>query len=120
MPIDQAEAVTEFRAAGLGDPNRQFTAESLAGSGQAFRLTTGTASGVFVAEVRGNHLWIHGAGAAASSGLTAAGLALFDAMATTAGCEFIAFETARPGLARLAKKNGYRPAAVVMKKKVTR
>lgn len=118
-PITAGAAAAEMWAAGLVDPDGQYTPESLAGSGQAFRLVTAAGSGVFVCEKRKNHLWIHGAAASGSAGLTADGMALFERMAQAAGCEFVAFETHRPGLMKLAKKGGYRVQAVILKKKVS-
>ena len=117
--VGQQEAASALRAAGLTDTDGQFTPETLAASGQSFNLETSAGKGVFVAEVRGNHLWIHGAGAVGTSGMTKDGMDLFDAMAKSAGCKFVAFETARRGLERIAKKNGYRTTAVVMKKRVS-
>lgn len=116
--ISQADAVAHLRAAGLADPLGQFTPESLAASGQAFRLTTAAGEGIFIVEKRGDHLWIHGAGAVGSEGLTGVGLALIEAMAIANGCAFVAYETNRPGLQRLAMKKGYRTTAVIQKKKV--
>lgn len=116
---DKATAVQALASAGLCDPNGQHTPETLANSGQAFTLTTAGGAGVFVVEKRGNHLWVHGAGAVKTTGLTSAGLEVIEAMAVQAGCDFVAFETARPGLTRIAKTKGYRVSAVVMKKKVT-
>lgn len=117
--IDATDAAQALADAGLMDPHGQHTPRSLANSGQAFRLTTAGGSGVFIVEKRGNHLWIHGAGAVKTTGLTADGLALIESMGVQSGCEYVAFETARPGLTSIAKKKGYRVSAVVMKKKVT-
>lgn len=116
--VSQDAAAQALRAAGLTDPAQQFTPESLAASGQAFQLTTAGGTGVFVAEKRGTHLWIHGAGGVQTKGLTAAGFEVIEALARQADCDFVAFETARPGLSRLAKKTGFKVSAMVMKKKV--
>jgi hypothetical protein len=114
-----SEAAQAMTAAGLRDTHGQFTPESIASSGQAFKLTTAGGTGVFVAEKRGNHLWIHGAGGVKTSGLTADGLGVIEALAREIGVEFVAFETKRPGLTRLAKKAGYSVNAVIMTKRVT-
>lgn len=116
--VSQAAAADALRAAGLIDPTQGFTPETLAASGQAFQLTTAGGTGVFVAEKRGNHLWIHGAGGVQTKGLTEAGFAVIEALAVQADCDYVVFETARPGLCRLAKKTGFKVSAMVMKKKV--
>ena len=116
--ITKSAAADALRAAGLVDPTGQFTPESLAASGAAFELTTARGAGVFVAEVRGDRLWIHGAGAVGSKNLTQDGLELFDAMALAGGCRFIRFETDRAGLVRLSKKAGFKTRAVVMEKEL--
>lgn len=117
-PIDRSQAAAALRAAGLIDPAGQFTPESLAASGQGFELATDAGKAVFVAQVRGDHLWIHGAGTSAGA-MMGHGLAFADQLAKSSGCRFVAFETARPGLVRIAKKHGYKNTALVMKKAVS-
>lgn len=112
------DAASVMRAAGLGDASRQYTAESVAEKGQAFKLSTAGGEGVFVVELRGIELWVHGAGGVASSGLTAPGLAVIEALARSNGCVHVAFQTARPGLVKLAKKSGYRVVGFIMEKSV--
>lgn len=112
------EAISAMIEARLVDKNKQFTPEGLANSGQAFKLTTAGGQGVFVAEKRGNHLWIHGAAGINSSGLTGVGLIVIESLAKESGAQFVAFETARPGLAKLSKKQGYQVAGIIMKKRV--
>lgn len=116
--IAPEQAAQTMRAAGLRDPARQFTPESIAARGTAFRLTAAGGEGVFVAEKKGAQLWIHGAGGIASSGLTGVGLGVIEAMAQQMDCEAVAFQTARPGLVKLAKKSGYRITGVIMEKSV--
>lgn len=116
MKPDHAAAV--LARAGLVDPTGQFTPDSLAASGAAFELTTAGGTGVFIAEVRGDRLWIHGAGAVGSKNLTGDGLALFEAMAVAGGCRYIRFETDRPGLVRLSKKAGFKTRAFILEKEI--
>lgn len=112
--VSQSHAAAVLARAGLIDPTGQFTPESLAASGHAFELTTAGGTGVFVAEKRGDRLWIHGAGAVGSQGMTQDGLEFFKAMAVQGGCRYIRFETDRRGLVRLAKKAGFRTRSAVM------
>lgn len=116
--VSKQEAITAMKAAKLVDKHAQFTPEGLADSGQCFKLTTAGGEGVFVAEKRGNHLWIHGAAGVKSSGLTGVGLVVIEALARESGAEFVVFETERAGLAKLAKKQGYRVSGMIMKKRV--
>lgn len=116
--ISQAHACAVMQAAGLQDDAQQFTPETIAAMGQAFEITTAGGVGVFVVEKRGGYLWVHGAGGVKTAGLTAAGLGVIEALAVESECHTVAFETARPGLARLAKKTGYSVRAVIMKKRV--
>ena len=107
-PIEPDEAAHVLRAAGGIDPARLHTPESIAASGVCFALNTQAGRGVFVAEKRGSQLWIHGAGSTGSTGMIHDGMAVAEAMALQAGCDRVAFQTARPGLARIAKKRGYK------------
>lgn len=116
--VSKTDAITAMKAAHLVDKHAQFTPETLAENGQCFKLTTAGGEGVFVAEKRGNHLWIHGAAGVKSSGLTGVGLVVIEALAKECGAEFVAFETARAGLAKLSKKQGYKVAGMIMKKRV--
>jgi hypothetical protein len=116
--IDAAQAALVMRAAGLVDPARVHTPESISKCGEAFRLTTAGGSGVFVVEKRGTQLWIHGAGAVASRELTAIGFEVVAAMARHMACDSVAFQTARPGLVRLAKNSGYRVTGFIMEKSI--
>ena len=105
-----------MRRAGLADPAGWHTPESIAACGQCFSLDTGRGQGVLVAEKRGGQLWIHGAGASGGYGLAVDGLAIVEALADKAGCNSVAFQTGRPGLARIAKKQGYRITGFILEK----
>lgn len=116
--MSQTDAERAMREAGLHDPAHGITPETIAASGQGFRLTTAGGEGVFVAEKRGPEMWVHGAASISSKGLTADGLGVIEAMAKTADCNHVAFQTARPGLVRLARKSGYRVTGFIMEKSI--
>lgn len=105
-----------MHAAGLVDPAHADTPESIAAGGASFELTGPGGRGVFVAEKRGRQLWIRGAGAVQTSGLAALGLHVVEAMALQSECDSVAFQTARPGLVRIAKKQGYRITGFILEK----
>ncbi|MEZ2296478.1 hypothetical protein [Variovorax sp. RCC_210] len=113
-----ADAAATMRAAGLRAPLACDTPEGIAAHGQCFELRTPAGVGVFVARVKGEVLWIDGAGSRSGAGLTEVGLALFDEMAKRCGCTHVAFETRRVGLVKKSKSAGYRVAGFIMKKAV--
>lgn len=115
--ISTARAAAVMRRAGLADPAGLHTPETIAACGQCFELSTGRGKGVFVAEKRGAQLWIHGAGASGGAGLAFDGLGIVETLAAQAGCDSVAFQTGRPGLARIAKKQGYRITGFILEKK---
>lgn len=118
--VSAADAAATMRAAGLRAPLPCDTPEDIAAHGRCFQLRAGDQLGVFVLRKRRGVLFVDGAGARAhGSGLTSAGLALFDHIARQAGCTEIAFETNRRGLVRLAEGQGYQVAGYIMKKAVT-
>lgn len=117
--VTPADAAATMRAAGLRAPLDCDTPEQIAAHGECFQLRTATGCGVFVLRREGGILWVDGAGARVrGTGLTAAGLALFDHIARLSGCTEIAFETNRRGLVHLAEKQGYSVAGYIMKKAV--
>lgn len=91
----------------------------VARAGQAFKYTRGDECGVFVVEKIGSQLWGHGAASEKSKGLYAPGLAVVEAVAITAGCESVGFQTDRPGVVRIARKNGYKVIGFILEKKVS-
>lgn len=101
------EAARVMRAAGLTGATRTVTAEELAAKGIPFRLTTTGGTGVFVVSKCDAQLWVHGAGAVGSKGLTADGLEVIEKIARHAGCTSVGFRTVRRGLVRLACRRGY-------------
>lgn len=102
--------------AGLDDPAGMSTPASIAKSGECFRLTVDDEMGVFVLQRRADRLWVSGAGSVGTSGMTAPGLDVIEAIAAQSACSKVAFQTGRPGLARLAKKQGYRLTGFIMEK----
>lgn len=116
--INPAAAEKAMNQAGLNDPLRGITPKTIAAAGQAFELTNENGTGVFVAEKRGAELWIHGAGSSKTTGLVLDGLAVVEALARASMCTLIAFQTTRPGLVRMAQKNGYRKRAIILEKSI--
>lgn len=108
-----------MQAAGLSAPVNCDTASQIAENGECFELTTSQGACVFVLRVKGSVLWIDGAGATRpGTGITEAGLELAEQIARRAGCDQIAFETARPGLLRKSKKQGFSIAGYIVKKSI--
>lgn len=109
-----------MRGAQIADPTGRATADDIAANGDAFRLTVGGESGIFVvkpyASVR--LLWVNGAGAIATTGLVAPGLAVIEDIAKKNEYTRVGFQTGRPGLVRLAKKQGYKIVGFIMEKSV--
>ena len=105
-------------AAGTGDPAGQSTPTSIAANGQCFELTAGGHSGCFVVRKHGAQLWVSGAGAVKSKGLTGVGLTIIEETARQSGCDSVAFQTKRPGLVKLAKKQNYKIVGFILEKKL--
>lgn len=116
--ITPGEAAAVLAAAGLADPAKRATPESIAAAGQAFALEIDGERGVFVLEKQGARMWVSGAGAVKTRGLTAPGFKAIEAVSREAGCVSVGFQTGRAGLVRLAKKQGYRVAGFIMEKGV--
>lgn len=115
--IAASQAAAAMQAAGLLAPVDCDNAEQIAAGGECFALTTGSGACVFVLRVKGSVLWIDGAGATRpGQGITEAGLLLAEQIARRAGCDQIAFETARPGLVRKSKLQGFAVAGYIMRK----
>lgn len=107
-----------MEAAGLTDPSKRQTPSTIASNGECFSLKVDGHEGVFVVEKQGGVLWIAGAGAMKSKGLTATGLQVIEQLARQSDCQRVSFQTGRRGLARLAGKQGYRVVGVIMEKSV--
>lgn len=105
-------------AARLQDPARLSTPDSIAENGDCFSLEVGGHSGVFVVRKKGGQLWVSGAAALASKGLAAAGLDVMQAIAAQTDCDTVGFQTARPGLVRIAKKQGFAVVGFILEKRI--
>lgn len=116
--IEQGRAAAVLEAAAMPDPARQSTPASIAGSGECFRLTADGSEGVFVLQRKGAGLWVSGAGAVQSKGLTGTGLQVVEQIAKQSDCQTVGFQTGRPGLVKLARKQGYRVVGFIMEKSV--
>lgn len=117
--VSAAQAVAVMRAVKhMADPSNMDTLESIAGNGECFRFAVGESEGVFVVKKKGCHLWVSAAAALASAGLAKIGMQAMDAIAVQAQCRTVGFQTARAGLVRLAKKQGYRVTGFIMEKRI--
>lgn len=115
--ISAHQAAAVMAAAGVADPAGLHTPASIAASGHCYALETDAGRGVFVCEKRGGQLWIHGAGSTDGTGMIHTGMDTAEALSRHAGCDSVAFQTARPGLVRIAKRRGYRVVGVILEKK---
>jgi len=116
--ISKSQAAARMNAAGLASPDGLATPESIAKNGECFELTHGAQSGVFVVEKNGARLWVSGAAAVASAGLVGVGLPVIEEIGRQSRCECVGFQTGRRGLARLARKQGYRVVGFIMEKSI--
>lgn len=116
--IEPGRAAAVLEAAAMSDPAKRSTPASIAESGECFQLTADGSEGVFVLQRKGAGLWISGAGAVQSKGLTGTGLQVIEQIAKQSDCQTVGFQTARPGLVRLAKKQGFKVVGVIMEKSI--
>jgi len=116
--VSQVEAAGLMAAAGLNSADGIATPATIAAAGECFKLSDGTSEGVFVLERHGARMWISGAGAVASAGLANIGLPVIEAIARQSRCERVGFQTLRPGLVKLAKKQGYRIKGFILEKEL--
>ena len=114
--ISAAYATSVLITAGCIDPTRQASAETIANIGTAFELTTPNESGVFVIEKRQKQMWIRAAAASKSRNFAPICFEVIAALARQTDCKTVAFQTARLGLAKLAKKQGYRVTGLILEK----
>lgn len=116
--IEPGRAAAVLEAAAMPDPAKRSTPASIAESGECFSLTANGSEGVFVLNRRGGGLWISGAGAVKSEGLTGTGLQVIEQIAKQSDCQRVGFQTARPGLVKLARKQGFKVVGFIMEKSV--
>lgn len=96
-------------------------AASVASNGQSFAIELQDGGALtFTVKAQNAVLWIGGAVGQAGQGadLTSQGLEFIESIARTAQCDYTAFATARPGLVRKAKRNGYQVAGFILRKKL--
>lgn len=110
-----AQALTETP---VRDPRGRATPESLAAHGTPVQVLAEGGSMVCVLRPQGNRLWIDAAAGAATENLTQLGLQLAEETARQSGLAAVCFETARPGLVRVAQQHGYRITGWIMEKDV--
>lgn len=116
--ISAADAAPVLEAVGVANPARRGEPQSIAESGDCFRLTVGDAGGVFVVKKRGAELWVSGAAAVKTAGLAVPGLCVLEQLAKKENCRTVGFQTRRPGLVRVAKKQGFKVVGFIMEKGV--
>lgn len=116
--VSTAHLAAVLARMGVHDPRGVNTPADIAAGGTCMRFVTPTGSMAFVLRKDGAMLWVDGAASEAGEGLTAPGLALAEAIALQSGCTHVAFETNRPGLARLATRQGYRISGFILEKAV--
>lgn len=111
-------AAAALARAGVVDPRGDNTPGDIARGGSCLRVRTENGDCFIVARVQGETFWMDGAASDRSEGLAPLLGHLAEEFARRAGCRRVAFETARPGLVRLARRRGWRFAAFVMEKEV--
>lgn len=112
------QAAQALARAGVIDPRGENSPADIARGGACLRVRTDNGDCFIVARVQGDTLWMDGAASDRSEGLAPLLGLLAQESARNAGCKRVKFETARPGLVRLARRRGWRFAAFVMEKDV--
>ena len=107
------EAARAINTAGVVDPAGINTPGDIA---RGFEFECDGQRCSYVVRVVGDVMIIDAAAAVGTGNATAIGLALAQQMANATHCKKIQFETARPGLAKLALKHGYTSKSVLMEK----
>ena len=82
--------------------------------GQCFAATAAQAQAVYVLQVENGVAWIAAAKGAGAVPWTDLLLPVIESQAQ--GCAAVAFQTARPGLVRMAKRQGYTVTGWILKK----
>lgn len=112
------EAAHAINAAGVVDPAGINTPGDIARGGHCYAFNCDGETCSYVVRVVGKTMVIDAAAATGTKNATAVGLELARRMALEIGCTAIQFETARPGLAKLALQHGYTSKSVLMEKKL--
>lgn len=116
--ISRDQAVKAFTTRPVPDPQGTSTPESLADAGTALEVMADGGSMVCVIRRKGDRLWIQAATGAAVQNLTELGLELAEETARQAGLVGVQFQTARPGLVRIAQLRGYQVVGWILDKEV--
>lgn len=85
-------------------------------AGQCFVATTDNAQAVYVVRVANGVAWVSACKGAGPVDWSALLLPTIEAQAK--GCAAVGFQTARPGLVRKAKRQGYEVAGWIMRKRL--
>lgn len=113
--VSQSAAVRHLAAFDLVDPEGCDTVEDVCARGQAYALQFDGAPLVYVLEKLGCSVWITAA-AGATKAATLATLDHIEQQARAMGARLVQFQTARPGLVRLARRAGYQQSGYVLAK----
>ena len=101
------------------DPTGMSTAQDLRAmteAGQCYAATTDGAQAVYVVKVCNGVAWVDACKGAGAVDWSSALLPVIEAQAK--GLFSVGFQTARPGLVRKAKKQGYEVAGWILRKKL--
>lgn len=105
--ITQAEAARAFVACAGLDPEGRATPESAAAAGHCFVAEGAPGAVAFAVVFDGGVAWIVAA-AGGGAGMAAATLGAIETLARAQGCRAVEFQTMRPGLQRVALRQGYK------------
>lgn len=119
--LDAGTAAKMLQGVERFDPRGTATAAdvlAMASQGHCFAATVGDAQCVYVLNVHNGQAWINAAKGQGAADLT--GLVLPAVELQASQLKSVAFQTARPGLVRKAKRLGYRVTGWIMKKDIRR
>lgn len=85
-------------------------------AGQCFAATAADSQAVYIVKVKNGVAWIDACKGFGALNWSALLLPIIEAQAK--GCASVAFQTARPGLVRQAKKQGYTVTGWILKKSI--
>lgn len=115
--ISQAEACSHLKKFRPVDPIGEATPETLCSAGHPFALDLPTGRLVYVLQWLRHKFWVLAA-AGATSNATAQALQAIEQQAEANGATAVCFQTARPGLVKLARRSGYRVKGWILEKEV--
>lgn len=120
--VSREEAIAAIAPVVRRDPDGLATPESVVAAGVPLRLEVEGGHATMVLARRGpgaRQLWIEGAVGGGDVDMTAIGLQFIEDTARQAGCEEVAFQTARRGLVRKAARHGYQVHGYILRKALT-